>query len=74
MNRQKNKSYAKGFREAIVESYIYDNKKRHFLRRYFYELGKKFQDIFRTYNNKKNPDYVAGYHEGSKSEWRNNDV
>lgn len=71
MNKQENKSYIKGFQEAVVESYIYDNKKRHFLRRYFYGLGKKVQDFFRTYN-KKNPDYVAGYHDGSKSEWGKN--
>lgn len=51
MNRQKNKSYTKGFQDAIVGSISMIIKK----------------DIFRTYN-KKNPDYVFGYHEGSKSE------
>ncbi|MGL5900292.1 MAG: hypothetical protein ACRCZW_11650 [Lactobacillaceae bacterium] len=61
-----NKSYLKGFKDGTIETYIYEDNRKHFLRIFFYQLGKKVQDYLRSYD-KKNKQYMAGYRDGLNS-------
>ncbi|MGX7052156.1 hypothetical protein [Leuconostoc palmae] len=61
-----NKSYLKGFKDGTIEKHIYDDNRKHFLRIFFYQLGKKVQDSLRSYD-KKNTEYMAGHRDGLKS-------
>lgn len=56
--------YWQGIRDGIMESYLYDGKRRHYLRCFFYEWGK------RRRGDDNSREYQAGHQMGMQSQWR----